>query len=483
MSSLKEKSISAFAWDFSGRLGLQGVTFIVSVFLARILSPEDFGILAMVNVVVAISNSFVDMGLASALIQRKELNDDHYGSVFFFNISMGIFMAMALFFSSNWIAKFYGREIIGDIAKAMALIFIINSFGNVIRSKLQRELNFKVLTIASWTSALISGTIGILLAFHGLGVWSLVAQAISAPLFGNIVLFILEKWRPKLILRVSAIKQLWNFGFKMFISGIIENTFSQLDYLIIGKAFNPSQLGYYYRAKSLQNILYSYSANSIISILFPALSKLQNQENEYKRALFKTYHLISFVSFFLVGLFYLIAEDFIVLVFSSKWLPSVELFQIMVLGGFIYPITALLITVLSSKGNSSLYLRISILKRILILPVYFSIFFAGIKLFLYLYIVVSAINLLINMYYAGKEIDINIKDFLLPLIPYFFIVSILVMFIYYLAHLLNLSMIWDILIRSGMFTILFFLVAKKIRLHGFEMLKTELVNKISKGAE
>jgi O-antigen/teichoic acid export membrane protein len=478
MSSLKEKSIIAFAWDISGRIGLQSVSFLVTILLARLLSPEDFGLLAIVNVVVAISGTFVDMGLGSALIQKKELEDYHYSSVFFFNIGMGLLIALALFFSSKLIATFYEREIIGVISKVMALIFIINSFGNVIRNKLQRELNFKTLTITNWFSAILSGIIGISMAFAGFGVWSLVAQAISAPLFANIMLFILEKWRPKLTLNFTAIKELWGFGFKMFLSGIIENVFSQLDYLIIGKAFNPAKLGYYYRARSLQNIIYSYSSNSLISVLFPALSQLQTANKEYKKVLLKIYHILSFISFFLVGFFFLIAKDFIFLLFSSKWLPSVELFQIMVIGGFIYPLTALLITVLSSKGNSNTYLRISILKRIIILPVYILIFFAGIKTFLYWYIILSGINLLVNMYYAGKEVNEEVSFFLLPILPYLFITAASTTIIYFLTSGLDLDIILDILIKVPLYSTMFLLLVWSFKLPGFILLKTELASVI-----
>jgi teichuronic acid exporter len=480
MPSLKEKSITGFAWDFSGRIGLQGISFVVSIFLARLLMPEDFGLLAMVNVVVAISGTFVDMGLGSALIQRKELRDEHYGSVFFFNVGMGFIMALLLFLASGWIADFYDREIIADIAKVMALIFIISSFGNVIRNKLQRELNFRTLTRSNWISAILSGIVGITMAIAGFGVWSLVAQAISAPLFANISLFILEKWRPKLRISIAAIKDLWGFGFKMFLSGIIENIFSQLDYLIIGKAFNPAKLGYYYRAKSLQNIIYSYSSNSIISVLFPALSQLQAHDEDYKKVLFKIYHILTFISFFIVGIFYLIAENLIILLFSVKWQPSVALFQIMAIGGFIYPLSALLITVLSSRGNSAEYLRISILKRIIIVPIYISIFFTGIEIFLYLYILASSINLLINMYYAGKEINTKIRDFLLPIMPYLFITAIAVVIVHFLTYRLDCGMVGEMLLRAILFSVMFLLPVKVLKLSGFLLLKMELISRIKK---
>jgi len=226
MASLKEKSVKGLFWDYAGRLSIQGVSFFVSIILSRILFPEDFGLLAMINVVVAVSTTFVDMGLSSALIQRKELTEEHFGTAFLLNISMGVLMSLILFLSSGKIAKFYNIDSLETIAKVMSIIFILNSFGNVIRAKLQKELNFKTLTISNLIAAVGSGTIGIISAISGFGVWSLVFQSISVPLIGNLSLFILEKWRPKMRFGITALKELWSFGFKMFLTSILENVFA-----------------------------------------------------------------------------------------------------------------------------------------------------------------------------------------------------------------------------------------------------------------
>jgi len=470
MASLKEKSVKGLFWDYAGRLSIQGVSFFVSIILSRILFPEDFGLLAMINVVVAVSTTFVDMGLSSALIQRKELTEEHFGTAFLLNISMGVLMSLILFLSSGKIAKFYNIDSLETIAKVMSIIFILNSFGNVIRAKLQKELNFKTLTISNLIAAVGSGTIGIISAISGFGVWSLVFQSISVPLIGNLSLFILEKWRPKMRFGITALKELWSFGFKMFLTSILENVFAQLDSLIIGKAMSASKLGYYYRAKSLQNIVYAHSSSSLLSVLFPVFSELQNDDERFKNVLYKSYNIVCFISFYLVGLLYLTANDIIIILFSERWTPSIILFKIMAMGGFIYPLVSLLMIVLSSRGNSKNYLILGIVKRLVLIPVYVSIFFVSLEQFLYINLVVSLVNFYINISFAAKEIGVRRSQFIKPLLPYLIITPAIVLSINILAGQVNTNIFLHV---SGLilaFTLAYYVLNVLFRIKGLSLL-------------
>lgn len=472
---LKKRGLKALSWDLVGRFSNQGVTFISSIFLSRLLLPEDFGLLAMVNVVVVISSTFVDGGFSSALIQRREVNDDHYGSVFFFNLSMGSLMTLILFLTSEFIADFYQRPEIGNIGKVISIIFIISAFGNVIRAQLQRELNFKIITYSNLFAAIVGGVVGITMAFKGFGVWSLVAQALVSPLSANIVLFSLFNWRPKMKLNFKALKELWTFGGHMFLTGILQNIFSQLDSLIIGRVFSPSKLGYYYRAKSLQNVVHSYTSSSLMSVLFPTFSRLQSDLVLYKRAFLKVYNILSFVSFYIAGLLYLSAEDIIVILFGGQWFESVEIFKIIVLGGIVYPLAAILITVISSRGNSKKYLQLETIKRVVLTPVFVIAFFFTLETFLYAYVSAGIINLLINITFVSKEIKVSNINLIQPLLPYLLLMTLSIVSIQYCLSFTSTNYFVHGFLVFIIHSCLFLGLSKILKLEGFIIAEVELI--------
>ncbi|NPA68760.1 MAG: lipopolysaccharide biosynthesis protein, partial [Chlorobi bacterium] len=401
MEDLKQKSIKAFVWDFSGKIANQFVSFIVSIFLARLLSPEDFGMLAMINVIIMLSSGFINMGLGEALIQKKNINDKHYGSVFFFNIVVGITLSGLLFVFAPLIGKFYNNSDLIPITRTMSLLFIFNSFGNVIRVKLRKDLNYNIPTKAGLISSFISGIIGIAMAFTGFGVWSLVVQSLLNPVIANLYLFTTVKWKPVLQFKWHALKDLWSFGFRMFLSGIINTIFVNLDSIIIGKLFSAGTLGFYYRARSLNNYIIKYSSASLMSVLLPALSKVQDDLKRFKSIVRKSYHLIALIAFFLTGFFFVTGSDFIILLFGEKWLPTVSYFQIIIITGFAYPLSSLLVTILSASGNSKAFLKLEIIKKI-----FFGIsltlgFIWGVTGFLICNAFVIFINFYLNIIFAG----------------------------------------------------------------------------------
>ena len=405
--NLKAKGVTAFIWDFAGKLASNGMGFIISIFLARLLEPAEFGLIAMVMVVIGIAAVFSDSGLGVALIQRRRVLPIHYSSVFYFNIFVAILLSLLTFFSAGSIAEFYNNEELVPLAQVMSLSFIIGAFSSVQSIRLRKELNYALLTKITLTSSLISGVVGITLAFNGAGVWSLVAQTLTAGIISNILLWVTSQWRPSLTFSIKALRQLWTFGFHIFLTGLLDAIFTRLDVLVIGKMFTPATLGFYNRAKALDQMIVSYSAGSLMAVLFPVLSKVQNDLPRFQNILIKSYGIISFVIFLLLGMFYLISEELIVLLFSEKWLPSVVYFKILVLIGFALPLSILLVSILTSRGKSKLVFRISIYKKILfVVNLYFGFSF-GIEGHLYGLIGVHVVGLLINIYYGAKEINLS----------------------------------------------------------------------------
>jgi len=348
---------------------MHAIGFIATIILARLLEPAEFGLIAMIMAIIGIAQVFTNVGLGAALIQRRRVLPVHYSSVFFLNIVIGAFLTLITFLSASLIGDFYNSEQLVPIAKVMSLAFFINAFSSVQVTKLRKEINYATLTKANITASLLSGIIGVSLAYDGLGVWSLVVQVLLRGLIFNIYLWRMSHWQPSLLFSLKALNQLWPFGFRMFISSLLDAVFKWLDILIIGKLFTPATLGFFERAKSLDQFIVAYSSGSLMSVLFPILSKMQNDLPRFQNIVTKILGILSFIVFMLLGVIYLISEELIIILFTEKWLPSVKYFKILVLSGFAYPISALLVNVLSSRGNSKAYLRLEIYKMRWSIPI------------------------------------------------------------------------------------------------------------------
>lgn len=467
MDNLKSKGATAFLWDFFGKMARHGTSFIVTVFLARLLEPSAFGLIAMVMVIVSIAFIFTDVGLGSALIQRRRVLPVHYASVFYFNIFIGGVLTLITFFSAGWISDFYDNQQLILIVQVMALLFLINAFSSLQINKLRKELNYAALAKAEVSAAVLSGVTGIALAFYGAGVWSLVAQVLSRGVYYNIFVWNASRWVPSLLFSFKALKQLWGFGFRMFLSGLLEVIFTRLDIIIIGKLFAPAVLGFYDQAKRLNAMIIQYSSGSIMAVLFPVLSKVQNDLPRFKNITIKTLGIICFIVFFLLGVMYLISEELIVLLFTEKWLPSVEYFKILLLSGFSYPISALMVNILSSRGNSKAFLRLEIYKKILVSINLYVGFLWGIDGYLYGLIIISILGVSLNIFFVSREIKLHFLIFVRPIIVQMIISVIAVWVVMFLTREIKTYDIVLILIRGILYTIVYFSINKFFRTNSF----------------
>ncbi|RLA52875.1 MAG: hypothetical protein DRR42_06430 [Gammaproteobacteria bacterium] len=416
MDDLKSKGTKALVWDFSGKMATQGMAFAFSIFLARLLDPADFGLIAMVMVVIGIASVFTDIGLGGALIQRRKVLPVHYTSVFYFNVFVGLLLALITYSSAKIIGDFYANDALVPLIQVMSLSFIINSFSSVQTTRLRRELNYAVITKVRFIASLISGIVGVSLAYDGLGVWSLVIQTLSMGVVFNISIWTASKWRPSLLFSFKALKQLWGFGFRMFLSGVLDAIFTRLDFLIIGKLFPPATLGFFQRAKSLNSMAVQASSGSLMAVLFPVLSQVKNDLPRFQNIVIKIMGVICFFVFLLLGGLYLGSEELVIFLFGQKWGPAVDYFQILVLSGFGYPVSSLLVNVLASRGNSKGFLRLEVYKKILTSANFGVLLFLGIDAYLYGLIVTTALSLLLNILFASREIKLSAFCFMRPVV-------------------------------------------------------------------
>lgn len=411
-NDLKAKGTSSFFWDFLGKLVNGGMGFILTLFLAHLLEPSEFGLIAIVVAFLGFISVFFDAGLTSALIQRRKVLPIYYTSVFYFNLVIALILTFIVFIYSDTIANFYKNETLTPLLKVMSIYFILGALSSVQKVQLQKELHYKLLSKITIITTVISGVIGICFAYYGAGVWSLVAQNLSLGVIDNILLWKISKWRPSLNFSIKALKNLWRFGFYIFLVSIMNLFFGRLDVLIAGKLVSPSILGFYDRAKHLNQMIYSYSAGSLMSVLFPVFSKVQKDLSRFQNIFIKIYGLLSFGVFLLIGGFYVTSEELIVLLFSEKWLVSAYYFKIIVLSVFAYVYGALLTNVLISRGKSRRYLRIDIYKKILMVVNLYVGFSFGLEGFLYGSILVAVLVFLIDLYYVIKELNLSFSYFI-----------------------------------------------------------------------
>ena len=451
MSTLKSQGISAFLWHFFGRMGVQGIAFIVSIFLARLLEPAEFGLVAMVSVVIAIAQVFTNVGLVAALIQRKRVLPVHYSSVFYFNICVAILLSLLVFSSAPAIARFYNNEQLIPLTQVMSFLFVVNSLSTVQNTIMRRELKFKLLTKIRLLAGVVGGIIGVTLAFNDAGVWSLVAMTMSTGISYNLLIWFASKWTPSLLFSLKALMQLWGFGARMFLAVLLDTIFTRLDVIIIGRLFTPATLGFFQRAKSLNEMATVYPSGSLVQVLFSVLSKVQKNVVKFQNIVIKTLGVISFSVFLLVGGLYLVSEELIILLFSEKWIPSVEYFKILVLGGFVFPVGALLTTVLSSRGNSKAVLRLEIYKKILLAVNLYVGFLFGIKGYLYGLVVASTIGLAIAILIASREAGFRPSDFFKPLISQLTISVAAVFGVLMLLQSVDASILFALIFKGGLF--------------------------------
>ncbi|HKR05422.1 MAG TPA: lipopolysaccharide biosynthesis protein [Bacteroidia bacterium] len=418
MSELKRKAQRAIIWDLAGTFSQHGIGFIISIFLARILHPTEFGLVGIALVIINLLQIFSDFGFASALIQNKNNTSLTYSSVFYINIGFGIFLVLLFQIAAPFIGEFYHNNKITDIIRWLSLTIFISSLNIVQRTILARNINFKTLTIRQVISQCIGGIIGIYLAFNKWGVYALVAQNLIATLVDVLILWRISDWHPKLEFSWKEVKKLTAFSSYSFMSQLLNRFFSRLDVLIVGKIFTPAILGYYSRADSVNALVTKYSSSSITKVFYPILSKVQDDDVQYKVILFRLLHFVAFISFLLTGIMVFAGRDIIILLFGKKWEPSVLIFQILALKSFVLPINSIIVSAFLAKGKSKENFWYGNVRRLVLVPMLFFAYFLGFQAFLWSVVGVAYANWLFNNFIVTRHLNISFKKQLNTVFPY-----------------------------------------------------------------
>ena len=414
--SLRKQALSGMMWTFIQQSTSQVIGFIFSVILARLLLPAEFGIIGMISIFITIGTVLLDSGLATSLIRTPDANEEDFSTVFYFNLFGSIVAYIILYFAAPYIAQFFNQPILINITRVFGISFIINAFTIIQLTRLTQKMDFKTQTKIYIPAIVVGGLVGIILAFLGYGVWSLVWMRMAQSFLNTLLLWIVTKWKPSLIFNVQKFKYHFNFSYKLLLSGLIDTIFNNIYVFVIGKMFSPAQLGYYTRADSVIKLPVDNISGTLNKVTFPLFSSIKDDNVRLKKVYKKILKMVIFLIAPILILMGVLATPIFRFVFTEKWLPAVPYFQILCINGIIYPFHAYNLNVLNVKGRSDLYLKLEIIKKsLLVLIVALSIPF-GIYGLLWGIVISSAFTLFINAYYSGKFIQYNsleqIKDVL-----------------------------------------------------------------------
>ncbi|MFT5214589.1 MAG: teichuronic acid exporter [Patiriisocius sp.] len=433
MSSLKQKTISGLLWSFIDNFSKLGLTFVIGIILARLLDPREFGLIGMITIFIALSQSLVDSGFTQALIRKKDCTQADYSTVFYFNLFIGIILYTVLFFSAGAISRFFDEPQLLLIVQVVGLSIIVNAFTIVQRARLTKAINFKLQTKISIIASLSSGVIGIMMAYSGYGVWSLVFKTLLGFTITSFLLWIWNKWKPSFEFSRNSFKEMFSFGYKLLISGLIDTAYQNIYLLVIGKYFSAAELGFYTRADQFSNLPSKNITSVIQRVSYPVLAEIQHDIPRLKTAyqkIIKSTMLITFVSMIILAA---VAKPLVLTLVGEKWLPSVIYLQLLSFGGMLYPLHAVNLNMLNVQGRSDLFLRLEIIKKILAIPVIVVGVLLGIKAMIVGMIIISMIAFFLNSYYSGQHIGYSSMQQLKDILPSF----ILAIFIGSITHLIG----------------------------------------------
>ncbi|MBR4679574.1 MAG: lipopolysaccharide biosynthesis protein [Fibrobacter sp.] len=415
--SLKQKTFKGVIWSAVERFSTQGVQFLFGILLARLLTPNDYGMIAMLTIFMAVSQTFIDSGFGNALIRKPDRNEADKATVFFFNIFMAAACYGIIFLGAPFVAQFYKMPQLSDILRILAINLIIQAFGSIQRLNLTIDLNFKTLAKVSLIGAIVGGTAGLISAYNGLGVWSLVIQQMVTTSTRVVLFWTLVHWRPKTFFNKTSFKNMFGFGSKLLISGLLNTLYENVYDLIIGKVFSAGTLGNYSRASHFANFPSSNINGIFQRVTFPVLSKIQNDHDKLRVGYLKFLNMATLVVFpLMIGLSAL-AKPFILLVLTDKWVDAILILQIICFAQMWYPVHSINLNMLQVLGRSDLFLKLEIIKKVAGITILCVAIPHGIIAICYSQWVSACFGLIVNTYYSGKLLNAGLLTQLKMYIP------------------------------------------------------------------
>ena len=406
-SNLKKDTLKGVKWSALERFSLQGIQFVIGLILARLLTPTDFGTVGMLAIFISISQTFIDGGFSNALIRKIDRTEVDCSTTFYFNIAVGLICYGILFLLSPYIAKFFNTPILSDLLKVLSISIFINSLTVVQIAKLSIEINFKAQALATLISVILSGGIGIMLAYKGYGVWSLAWQNVLNAFFKSIIIWYLSKWKPLFVFSMSSFKSLFSYGSKLLTSSLIGTLYEHMTTIAIGKFYTAKDLGFYSRGQQFAHLPSTAVIDVLGRVTFPILAKLQNEDDRLIQVYRKYIQITSMIIFFLLTLLAALAKPLIIFLLTDKWNDAILFLQIFCFAFMFEHISKLNLNLLQVKGRSDLYLRLEIIKKFIAFSILAISIPFGVLIICISKIINGQVALFINTYYTGKLFNLG----------------------------------------------------------------------------
>ena len=465
----QSKVMSNFMWRFMERCGAQGVTFIVSIVLARLLEPSAYGTIALVTIFTTIMQVFFDSGMGNALIQKKDADDLDFSSVFWFNLTMCSILYLIMFIISPYIAAFYKMPELTSVVRVLSVVLFISGVKNVQQAYVSRNLLFKRFFFATLGGTIGAAVVGITMAYLGYGVWALVAQMLFNAAIDTIILWLTVNWRPKKLFSLTRLKQLFSFGWKLLVSHLIDTVYNDLRQLIIGKIYNPSDLAQYNQGKKFPQLIVTNINSSIDSVLLPTMSKVQDNPEQVKsmtRRAIKTSTYIMMPC--MIGLA-VCAKSLVDLVLTEKWLPCVPFLRIFCFSYAFWPIHTANLNAIKAMGRSDLFLKLEILKKIVGLIAIICTMRISVMAMAYSLFVTSILGQIINSWPNKKLMNYSYLEQIKDMLPQIGL-SLFMGVVVYCVQFMGLNDILTLLIQVPVGAIIYITFSKVFHIDSFEYL-------------
>ena len=481
--SIKSKAVKGVGWSFADNFFNQGITFVVGLVLARLLTPEEYGLIGIIMIFISVFNSIVDSGFSSALIRKNNVRDEDYNTVFITNMGISAVLFLVMFVCAPLIAEFFNQPLLTPLTQVMSSVLIINAFAIIQRTILIKNVDFKTQTKISLIASVISGVVGIVMATAGYGVWSLVGQQIVRQLINSALLWAWAKWYPKIQFSIQSFKELFGFGWKLLVSGLIDTLWKEIYQVIIGKCYSPDALGQYTRAHQF-GAIFSTNLTSIVQrVSYPVLSKIQDDRERLKSGYKRVIKVTMLVTFSCMLGLAAVAKPMIITLIGEQWLPAVPFLQIICLQMMLYPLHAINLNMLQVQGRSDLFLKLEIIKKcIAVGPLLLGIF-VNIYWMLFGSVCNGFIAYYLNAFYSGRFLNYSIKEQIKDILPSFLLAVVMALTVFALSFI-NLPALPLLLIQVLVGIVMFLILCFITKIDSFIELRNIVqpyINKIRNG--
>lgn len=463
----KNSVISNFIWRFAERCGAQIVTFIVSIVLARILAPEEYGTIALVTVFTTILQVFVDSGLGTALIQKKNADNLDFSSVFYFNLFMCLILYLAMFLCAPYIARFYDDVSLISIIRVISLTIVVSGVKGIQQAYVSRNMLFKRFFFSTIGGTLFSAVLGIIMAYAHFGVWALVAQQLSNSVIDTLILWVTVRWRPQLMFSWKRLTKLLSFGSKLLASSLLDTIYSNLRNLIIGKMYSSSDLAFYNQGDKFPKVIVTNINSSIDSVLLPSMSSVQDNHEKVKSMTRRAIKISTYIMAPLMMGLAFCATPIVQLVLTDKWLPCVPFLQVFCITYMFWPVHTANLNAINAMGRSDLFLKLEIIKKIIGLTLLFITMRISVMAMAYSLLISGLLSQIINSWPNRKLLNYGYLEQVKDILPAILLAVIMGVIVYCVSFIrLNSALTLLIQIPLGMF----------VYIMGSKLLKLELYN-------